>query len=74
MRIALYIEDGFEQIALTPETPTETNILAKLSNGARDITIKRGGFYHCQGGWVREHEQLESTMIVLQEPRTGEGA
>lgn len=66
MKIALYIEDGLEQIVLTPETPTEKGIVGKLHDGSRVLSIKRGEFYACQGGWVRHHsERNESTMIVL---------
>lgn len=73
MRIALYIEDGREQIVLTPQTQTEKAILGKLSNGDRDLSIYRGGFYACSGGWTR-HTQFsgadedESTIIVLNPP------
>ncbi len=80
MKIALYIEDGLEQIVLTPETETEQKILNKFHDGERELSIKRGGFYECQGGWIR-HSRLntssmydsgdrkddESTMIVLRE-------
>lgn len=78
MKIALYIEDGLEQIVLTPETKTEESILGKLHDGDRELSIKRGGFYNCQGGWIRhislyeqsiyggkERADDESTMIVL---------
>lgn len=80
MKIALYIEDGLEQIVLTPETTTEEKILGKIHDGDRDLSIERGGFYACQGGWVRhkiiydggqfgpsERKDDESTMIILRE-------
>ena len=35
MKIALYIEDGLEQIVLTPQTPTEKAILGKLHETSR---------------------------------------
>lgn len=77
MKIALYIEDGLEQIVLTPESKVERDILAKLDN--RSIDIKHGSFYECRGGYVRytpsyrtssmyspsERSSDESTMIVL---------
>jgi hypothetical protein len=77
VKIALYIEDGLEQIVLTPETDTEKAILAKLDDGSRTLSIKHGSFYSCRGGWVRhkqafvgiydrERKDDESTMIVLQ--------
>lgn len=75
MKIALYIEDGLEQIVLTPDSPTEKGILDKIHDGTRTLTIERGAFYGCRGGWVRWKEPVrslygtenndESTMIVL---------
>ncbi|HWW56390.1 MAG TPA: hypothetical protein VN047_05825 [Sphingopyxis sp.] len=65
MKIALYIEDGIEQIVLTPETDTEKGIVGKLHDAGRDITIKRGSFYECRGGFVRQSVNDDSTMIVL---------
>lgn len=77
MKIALYIEDGLEQIVLTPETDTEKAILSKLTDDSRDIEIKHGAFYGCQGGWIRhkdwsfakvpssDYAGETSTMIVL---------
>jgi hypothetical protein len=79
MKIALYIEDGLEQIVLTPEGDTEKAILGKLSDGSRSLEIKHGSFYACKGGWTRyaesnwtsslygrsERKDDESTMIVL---------
>jgi len=69
MKIALYIEDGLEQIVLTPESDTEKGILGKLSDGSRQLSIKRGEFYACQGGWIRHGQERDaSTMIVLNKP------
>ncbi len=74
MKIALYIEDGLEQIVLTPQTETEAGIINKLGDGARELQIKRGAFYECQGGWVRHKSRSpydlpgsndDSVMIVL---------
>ena len=66
MKIALYIEDGLEQIVLTPEGKVEKDILAKLRDGSRELSIVSGSFFECRGGWVRHGESRdESTMIVL---------
>ncbi len=79
MKIALYIEDGLEQIVLTPQSDTEKAILGKLHDGSRQFELKRGSFFQCQGGWTRysaaystssmyspsERTSDESTMIVL---------
>lgn len=80
MKIALYIEDGLEQIVLTPESETETAILGKLHDGSRELSVKHGAFYTCQGGWTRQRESIlgygyshkvrddVSTIIVLRTP------
>lgn len=86
MKIALYIEDGLEQIVLTPETKTEQGILEKLHDGSRDFSLKRGTFFECRGGWMRHgmarteggyYEPTrtvddDSTMIVLRPARQEE--
>lgn len=77
MKIALYIEDGLEQVVLTPESPTERNILGKLHDGTRELSIHSGSFYTCRGGWMRNATSYstsvysttqsddQSTIIVL---------
>lgn len=76
MKIALYIEDGLEQIVLTPTSDTEEAILEKIHDGSRQLSIKRGEFYGCRGGWIRQKKQYyspyasddpndKSTMIIL---------
>lgn len=77
MKIALYIEDGLEQIVLTPESETEKGILGKLHDGSRTLSVIKGSFYNCQGGYARYTPYWEShsyggssgsdssTMIVL---------
>ena len=85
MKIALYIEDGLEQIVLTPESDTEKGILGKMHDGSRQLDIKKGSFFTCQGGWTRHgihkvhnlygrsEEHDESTMIILRAAHQGEG-
>lgn len=68
MKIALYIADGVEQIVLTPEGKTEKDILGKLHDGQRELSIKRGSFFECVGGWVRHGQTDDSTMLVLRRP------
>jgi hypothetical protein len=77
MKIALYIEDGLEQIVLTPETDSEKSLLSKLHAADREMSIYHGSFYACRGGWMRQGEisvsrwvgdtqqDDNSTMIVL---------
>jgi hypothetical protein len=83
MKIAFYVEDGLEQIVLTPESKVETDMLGKLHDGSRELSILKGSFFDCQGGWKRhtpfQASQFsygtdkgdESTMIVLR-PAAGE--
>lgn len=85
MKIALYIEDGLEQIVLTPESDTEKGILGKMHDGSRDLDIKKGSFFSCQGGWTRHGIHFssdvygraeandESTMIILKQKSKGTG-
>jgi hypothetical protein len=62
MKIALYIEDGLEQIVLTPESDTEKSILGKLHDGSRSLEIHRGSFYSCRGGWMRHKPYVSSSL------------
>lgn len=82
MKIAFYMEDGLEQIVLTPQTDTERAIVRKLHDGTRDLSIKRGNFYPCNGGWIRhgmvhisEYGRMdddESTIIVMTTQKPGD--
>jgi hypothetical protein len=85
VKIALYIEDGLEQIVLTPETDTEKGILGKLRDKDRQMSIYRGAFYDCNGGWKRwektypqmpyvpgRGDEDSSTIIVLKPKPTEE--
>lgn len=75
MKIALYIEDGLEQIVLTPETEMEKSIVGKLSDDTRTLSVYQGGFYSCNGGWVRhlelgvETDPDTSTILVLRKKK-----
>jgi len=73
MKIALYIEDGFEQIILTPSTDTERNLLAKLRDPDIEMTIQRGEFFHCRADFLRKGDGVESTMICLNRKPVDEG-
>ena len=53
MKIAFYIEDGLQQIVLTPQTKYEEKMLQVLDDPKYELEIKRGAFYDCQGGWKR---------------------
>ena len=79
MKIALYIEDGLEQIVLTPQTDTEKSLLGKLRDGTRRMEIKSGEFYNCHGGWIRhglvgmdERAQRDQSTIIVLHAREGQ--
>jgi hypothetical protein len=63
MKIALYIEDGFEQIVLTPEGETEKALCQKFAAG--NIKVYRGQFFNCTGGWLRQGAGNDSIMISM---------
>ncbi len=70
MKIALYIEDGLEQIVLTPQSDAEKRILAKMHDDRRKLDLFRGSFFECRAGFVRQgtSDEYESTIIVLRLP------
>jgi len=56
MKVAIYIEDGLTQLVLSPESDFEKGVISKVEKGEQDVKIYTGGFYYCQGGWVRQRE------------------
>ncbi len=78
MKIAFYMEDGLEQIVLSPQTKIEQEMLNKLHEGCRTLEVYRGQFYESRGGWMRHsqdvfmdnnHQYERSTIIVLREKK-----
>ena len=68
MRTAIYIDDGVLQIILTPETDFEKSLVKQYSNTNMSVSIKKGKFYSCVGGWIRtDSYEDESLMIILKE-------
>ncbi len=64
MKIALYIEDGLEQIVLTPASEGEKDILDKLHQHGRALEIYRGELYPgTSSGQLRASP--DSSIIVL---------
>jgi hypothetical protein len=68
MKIALYIEEGVEQIVLTPDTEYEKKMLALLTDAERVVSIRQGTFYPTRGGWIRHGDEQDggSTMLVIE--------
>jgi len=77
MKVSFYMEDGLEQIVLTPQNESEKKLLDRMHDDTRTVEIKRGSFFDCHGGWKRHgvyyedsayggsKSNDESTMIVL---------
>lgn len=63
MKIAIYIEDGTTQLVLTPENEWEKKVVNSIPLDSSDISLLRGSFYECAGGWVRQKKDDESLII-----------
>lgn len=45
MKISFYMEDGLEQIVLTPINESEQKLLDRLHSEDRDLSVYRGSFF-----------------------------
>jgi len=68
LKTAIYIEDGDVQLVLSPENEWEQNALKSFGDNM-DVTVMRGAFYACAGGWHRHtaiygHEPEERSLIL----------
>ena len=76
MRSALFLEDGYTQVVLTPENDFDKAALAAIETAGGALSIKRGEFYHCRGGWLREAywgpARPESLMLIVARPEERE--
>ena len=65
MKTAIYIEQGITQLVLTPENPWETSIIAEMerSSHSQTVTMRRGSFFPCNGGWIRQSEEDDSLIL-----------
>lgn len=68
MKTAIYIEDGVVQLVLTPESSFERNAISSLSGKKVMTTIHEGSFYYCQGGWFRQGNDPERSLIIKSVP------
>lgn len=74
MKTAIYIEDGITQVVLTPETELEKSAIEKLQSQKDGLETFKGGFYACQGGWMRSYEHPEeqdSVIFVIRKKEMG---
>jgi hypothetical protein len=76
MKTTLVIQDGLNQVVLTPENEHEKNILNLINKKEIETTFKTGNFRECQGGWIRQYKfygdeydpsKIDSLMIILKE-------
>jgi hypothetical protein len=74
MKIAFFMEEGLEQIVLTPESKYERDMLGKLHDGTRVLSIVRGRFFENMAGFVRRDSTGDSTMLVLRSQEQDEAA
>jgi hypothetical protein len=65
VKVAIYIEDGTTQIVLTPETKFEKATLEHMHSPGHSLSVFRGSFYACQGGWYRNGTNDDSTMLRI---------
>ena len=81
MKTAIYIEDGREQIVLTPETVLEKSVLEKMKARLPEVSFFSGSFYNTRGGYIRHGYYYEncttsqddtSLMILLDHTKPNE--
>ena len=65
MKTAFYVEEGRQQVVLTPETDMERRILDLMHAPLTELKVYKGSFYACVGGWTRHSPNKDSTIIVL---------
>lgn len=66
MKTLVLINEGILQLVLTPETDWEHHALHSIGERgeANEVVLKRGSFYECQAGYVRQSETDESLIIT----------
>ena len=66
MKVAIYIEDGVQQLVLTPEGDFEKQTLNAIVQKPFAAEIKQGSFYECRGGYVRHSyaEETDQSLIL----------
>ena len=63
MKTAIYIAEGHMQLVLTPQSKWEKNAIRDIGEEGASLTIKRGSFYECHGGWTRQGPDDESLIL-----------
>uniref|UniRef100_A0A6M3L817 Uncharacterized protein n=1 Tax=viral metagenome TaxID=1070528 RepID=A0A6M3L817_9ZZZZ len=68
MKTLVLLEGGYTQLVLTPENPFEKDWIKAL-RGKKYTSRQYVGHYHCQGGWTREGETMDSLMFIFEEEK-----
>lgn len=68
MKTAIYIANGVTQVVLTPEHDLEKDLVKRITE-QHAVTIRKGSFYECNGGWTRHANTDESLMLIVNEPQ-----
>ena len=71
MKVAIYTVDGTTQIVLTPEGAFETAAFAHLHEPGVKLSVLKGSFYACRGGWYREGRDDDSTILRIDRAEPG---
>lgn len=61
MKTAIYIEDGVQQVVLTPESEFEKAALFAFVGKEMKAEAFKGAFYDCRGGWVRQSRHFPAS-------------
>lgn len=69
MKTAIYIKDGVHQIVLTPENDWEKGAIVGINDDFA-FHVRRGQFYECAGGWIREGTQYNSLILTTVEKQS----
>lgn len=62
MKTAIFINEGVQQVILTPENKWEDNILNSIKSQENSVEFKMGEFYECQGGYTRFVEEFQTEL------------
>lgn len=69
VKTAIYMTDKTTQLVLTPEHGFEKAVINML-NKERKCKIHTGSFYECAGGWIRQGNDDNSLIVVINEPNS----
>lgn len=61
MKAAIFIEDGVQQVVLTPENEWERTSLRAIEGKRKKVETHWGTFYTCRGGWLRQSHDFYSS-------------